>query len=64
MTDDYIQQMHLQTSGGQAKPATLPLNQEQIEQGLHHKVWEGIRWMAEWCVRQIKLLHGKVILGK
>lgn len=64
VTDDYVQQALLQTGGQQTKPVTLPLNQEQIQLGLHHKVWEGIRWVAEWCVRQIKLFHGKVILGK
>ena len=64
VTDDYVQQALLQTGGQQTKPLTLPMNEEQIQQGLHHKVWEGIRWVAEWCVRQIKLFHGKVILGK
>ena len=61
VTDNYVQQALMQSGNQQNKTVTLPLNQEQIEQGLHHKVWEGIRWMAEWCVRQIKLFHGKVI---
>lgn len=38
----------------------LPLTEAQIEQGLHMKVYESMRWLAEWCVRVAKLLGHRV----
>lgn len=32
----------------------LPLTDAQIKQGLHHKIGDAIRWLAEWCVRMAK----------
>ena len=39
---------------------TLPLTEDEVKKGLHHKLFESIRWMAEWCVRIAKKYHGKV----
>ncbi len=36
---------------------TLPLTDDQIQVGLQHKVFDAIRWLAEWCVRQLKKMH-------
>lgn len=58
--DDYVQGVLLGPTNPQNPQVKLPLTEEEIQQGLHHKVWEGIRWMAEWCVRQVKKLHGAV----
>jgi len=45
----------------QTKPKiTLPLNQPEVVEGLHHKIWEGIRWLSEWCVMMIKKYPGRV----
>jgi len=38
----------------------LPLNQKEVEVGLHNKVAEGVRWLAEWCVFMIKKYPGRV----
>ena len=58
--DDYTQQI-LMTSPAPANPTvTLPLTEEQLKAGLTRQVWDSIRWLAEWCVRQIKMLPGKV----
>ena len=38
----------------------LPLNQVQIEEGMHHKIVDGIKWLAEWCVMMIKKYPGRV----
>lgn len=38
----------------------LPLTKEEVERGLHHKVVDSIRWLAEWCIKTIKMFHGKV----
>jgi len=43
----------------QQPKVTLPLTDDQIKKGLHHKIWEGIRWLAEWCLRQLKILNSK-----
>ena len=38
----------------------LPMTKEEMEKGLHHKVASSARWLAEWCIRMIKMFHGKV----
>ena len=38
----------------------LPLTKDEVEKGLHHKVLDSVRWLAEWCIRMIKMFHGKV----
>ncbi len=38
----------------------LPLTKEEVDRGLHHKVIDSVRWLAEWCVKMIKMFHGKV----
>lgn len=38
----------------------LPLSEKEIEEGLHHKVRDSIRWLAEWCLKIIKAAHHKV----
>jgi len=38
----------------------LPLNEEQVKKGLHHKIFDAVRWLAEWCVFMIKKYPGKV----
>ena len=45
----------------QTKPnITLPMDQKEIADGLHHRVWEGVRWASEWCVMMIKKYPGRV----
>ena len=39
----------------------LPMTEEQVKQGLHKRVYNSARWLAEWCVRLAKKLHGKVM---
>lgn len=36
---------------------TLPLSEEQVEKGLHHKIMDSVKWLAEWCVLIIKKAH-------
>lgn len=38
----------------------LPLTEEEIEEGLHHKVRDSIRWLAEWCLKIIKTAQHRV----
>ena len=60
------------THSGVSAPMTvattiqLPLTDEQIERGLHAKILLSIRWLAQWCLRQLKKAHYhlKTIGGK
>lgn len=56
LTDDYVAAVGLNSSVQNKKPP-LPLTDDQIKRGLHHEVWEAIRWLAEWCVRQAKMVR-------
>lgn len=38
----------------------LPLDEEGVRRGLHHKIFEAIRWLAEWSVYMIKKYPGRV----
>jgi hypothetical protein len=59
--DDYTQQVLMSSPGSLKNKIQLPLTEEEIKNGPHHKIWEGIRWLAEWCARQAKMLHGKIL---
>lgn len=46
----------------------LPLSDDQIAEGLHQGIISSWRWLAEWCVRQlkqahvmVKTIHGKIV---
>jgi hypothetical protein len=54
VTDDY-QSILLSSSAPQQPKVTLPLNDSQIQEGLQHKVYEAVRWLAVWCLRQMKM---------
>lgn len=58
VTDDY-HQILVGPASSQKPQVKIPLTDDQIQAGLHHKVWEAIRWLAEWCVRQMKMLRLK-----
>lgn len=38
----------------------LPLDEDGVRMGLHHKVFDAIRWLAEWSVYMIKKYPGRV----
>lgn len=38
----------------------LPLTQDEVKEGLHHKVVDSLRWLAEWCMRMVKIFGNKV----
>lgn len=41
-------------AGSQNVSVNLPLDEEKVKKALHQKLFESVRWMAEWCVRMIK----------
>jgi len=57
VTDDQTGQV-LVTDPGQSVQINLPLNDDQIQQGLTYQVTYSIRWLAEWCIRMIKMVGG------
>ena len=61
MADDYVKTVGMQSANPQNPKVQIPLTDDQIKDGLHHKVWEAVRWLAEWCVRQMKILHRKLV---
>lgn len=58
-----IVQAGVKVVGPAATPATpsksvpLPLSDDQIAQGLTQSITSSIRWLAEWCERQLKAVH-------
>lgn len=44
----------------------LPLPDEEVEKGLHEQLTSSLRWLAQWCIRQLHLAHVtlKVVHGK
>ena len=38
----------------------LPMTKEEVDKGIHSKVIDSARWLAEWCIKMIKMFHGKV----
>lgn len=44
----------------QKQQIVLPLDEEGVRRGLHHKIFEAIRWLAEWSVYMIKKYPGRV----
>ncbi len=42
----------------------LPLTKDEVEKGLHLKVINSLRWLAEWCLRLVKMFGNKVAYRK
>lgn len=38
-------------------PQELPLTHQEVTDGLHKPIKKSIRWLAEWCVKQLKEAH-------
>ncbi len=38
----------------------LPLTEEEVSEGLHHKIADSVKWLSEWCVYVIKKYPGRV----
>lgn len=54
ITDEAGGQVVLTPSASQQVTITLPLSQEEVNMGLHHKIVEAIYWLSAWCVRIAK----------
>jgi hypothetical protein len=45
-------------------PIRLPLTETQVRDGLHHKLVDSFRWLAEYCVYLIKKYPGRVFYNQ
>lgn len=56
LTSDYVKTVGLQSAAPQKVKVKLPLTRDQVQAGLQHKVFDAMRWLAEWCLRQMKMV--------
>lgn len=59
IVDDYTQQVLLKPMTNQNPKITLPLTADEAQAGLKQSIWESVRWLATWCIRQFKMLQGR-----
>lgn len=60
VTDD-MGKVVMQSAQGQGKQKiVLPMDEEEIKDGLHHKIIDAARWLSEWCIYMIKKYPGRV----
>jgi len=66
-----VKQMGVEAVGpaqphGSGTSVKLPLGDDQIVQGLHVQIVSSLRWLVEWCIRQLKKahLHLRLVAGK
>src|SRR5688572_12270863 len=50
----------LQAAKQEEPEINLPLSEAEVREGLHHKVVDSFRWLAEFCVMLIKKYPGRV----
>jgi len=60
VTDDLGKSIMAAAKMSSKPKIVLPLDEEEIKQGLHHKMIDAIRWLAEWSVYIIKKYPGRV----
>jgi len=64
VVDDQTGQTLVTAPSAKKPKIILPLTKQQIVSGLKEKTTEAIRWMAEWCLRLVKIKPKQVILKK
>ena len=60
LADDAAKKAMSMAPAIQKQTIILPLDEEGVKRGLHHKVIDGIRWLAEWSLYMIKKYPGRV----
>lgn len=60
LADDAAKKVMAMAPKLQKQTIVLPLDEEEVKRGLHHKVIDAIRWLAEWSVYMIKKYPGRV----
>jgi len=62
VTDDQTGQTLVTAPSAQQPKIVLPLTRGQLIAGLKQKMNQAIRWLAEWCLRLIKMQPNQVEL--
>jgi hypothetical protein len=61
--DDYGQ--ILMEAASPIRPSlVLPLSKPKIKKAIHKKVVDSVRWLAEWCLRLIKMFPSRIIYSE
>lgn len=61
VTDDQTGQVLVAPAKPSEPDLVLPVTEEEIKKGLHLKIWESLRWLAEWSMRVFKMFPGRVV---
>ena len=62
--DDQTGQTLVSAPSAKKPKIVLPLTRQQVVSGLKQKTSSAIRWLAEWCLRLIKIRPKEVALKK
>lgn len=62
--DDQTGQTIVTAPSAKKPKIVLPLDKDELILGLKEKVTEAVRWLAEWCLRLIKMHPERVKLKK
>ncbi len=60
--DDRTEQVLVTAPSAKQHKIVLPLDKQQLAYGLKQKVDDAIRWLAEWCLKLIKINPQGVVL--
>jgi len=63
ITDNFGQTL-VTAPSAQPTQIVLPISQNQFLFGLKQSVGDSIRWLAEWCLKLIKILGAKAVFQK
>jgi len=61
--DDQTGQVLVTSPSAQKPKIVLPLTRQKLILGLKQKTTEAIRWLAEWCLRLIKMKPARVVFS-
>lgn len=61
VTDDQGQVIMQDITQEEEKKVVLPMTEQEVKEGLHHKVFDSVRWLAEWCWRAVRMGSGKFV---
>ena len=61
VTDDQTGQVLVEPASLEHPEIVLPVSEEVVKKGLHLKVWDSLRWLAEWSLRVWKMFPGRVV---
>lgn len=62
--EDQYGQILLEAARTSKPKIVLPISKKKVKKGLHHKVADSIRWLAEWCLRLLKMFPERVVYKK